>query len=556
MELVYLWVEEYKNIKRQGFNFSPRFRCEFKAEYKKDKDGNEVLEDDCELIIEKNEDYVSIFPENINVTAIVGENGSGKSSVFEIFSNILRLNNNEQFNYFYVLNDGSSNICYSNNIKLLEKDIAVEKNIPIRVIDGSLDKSIRNYKVALEEHFDINYLNISHLERDGIIKNDSESPKDPIKYYGIYKKNDIKNNYHRTNFYQTFSNFQLSQFNFLQTYAISYLLRDDKYKKLFFKEFKITQPNCINVKYIKKDLENIKVSNTPNGDETRVIDSTIPNIIDEILTIVENDNLIIGTEQFNNFFKLVSSKNLEDKFELTFQTNEGKSISLSSGEKTILFYLQKIDLMISRFSNKDNLLLFDEVELYLHPNWQKRILKIILNFIKENQLAKNLHVIVFSHSPFILSDIPKENVIFLEKDKETGNCINATEKMKDFNTFGANIHTLLSHGFFMKDGLMGEFAKSKIERIKRFYDFTTKYKDKIFSKEKVHLRIEKYYKLNKKEFDYIASIIGEQFLQKVMKNYLDELEEIFDKENYKQKKLKKLVEEFGEDALRKFLEND
>ena len=35
----------------------------------------------------------------------------------------------------------------------------------------------------------------------------------------------------------------------------------------------------------------------------------------------------------------------------------------------------------------------------------------------------------------------------------------------DFNTFGANIHTLLSHGFFMKDGLMGEFAKSKIDDV-------------------------------------------------------------------------------------------
>ncbi len=523
MELVYLWVEEYKNIKRQGFNFSPRFRCEFKPEYEKDKDGNEVLKEDCELIIEENEDYVSIYPENINVTAIVGENGSGKSSLFEVFSNILRLNNNEQFNYFYVLNDGSSNICYSNNIKLLEKDIAVEKNIPMRVIDGSLDKGIRNYKVALEKHFDINYLNISHLERDGIIKNDSPSPEDPIKYYGIYEKNDIKNNYHRTNFYQTFSNFQLSQFNFLQTYAISYLLRDDKYKKLFFKEFKITQPNCINVKYIKKDLENIKVSNIPNGDKSRSIDSTIPNIIDEILTIVENENLIIGTEQFNNFFKLVSSKNLEDKFELTFQTNEGKSISLSSGEKTILFYLQKIDLMISRFSNKDNLLLFDEVELYLHPNWQKRILKIILNFIKENQLAKNLHVIVSSHSPFILSDIPKENVIFLEKDKEIGNCINATEKMKDFNTFGANIHTLLSNGFFMKDGLMGEFAKSKIENIKDFYE---ECKDLKIEDEKYSYKKDEY--LNKKEeFRYIQSIIGEPFIKNIMKNYLDELDVLF-----------------------------
>ena len=30
MELVYLWVEKYKNIENQGFNFSPRFEYEFK----------------------------------------------------------------------------------------------------------------------------------------------------------------------------------------------------------------------------------------------------------------------------------------------------------------------------------------------------------------------------------------------------------------------------------------------------------------------------------------------------------------------------------------------
>ena len=32
MELVYLWVEDYKNIQKQGFNFSPRFRCEYDEE--------------------------------------------------------------------------------------------------------------------------------------------------------------------------------------------------------------------------------------------------------------------------------------------------------------------------------------------------------------------------------------------------------------------------------------------------------------------------------------------------------------------------------------------
>jgi len=29
MELIYLWVEEYKNIKNQGFSFSPRFNVAF-----------------------------------------------------------------------------------------------------------------------------------------------------------------------------------------------------------------------------------------------------------------------------------------------------------------------------------------------------------------------------------------------------------------------------------------------------------------------------------------------------------------------------------------------
>ena len=46
MELVYLWVDGYKNIQKQGFNFSPRFKCEF---------------DGKNLTITKNEDYVRYF---------------------------------------------------------------------------------------------------------------------------------------------------------------------------------------------------------------------------------------------------------------------------------------------------------------------------------------------------------------------------------------------------------------------------------------------------------------------------------------------------------------
>jgi hypothetical protein len=56
MKLIYLWIEKYKNIKNQGFNFSHDFECNF--------------DEKCN----------SIFPNNINITNIVGVNGSSKSN--------------------------------------------------------------------------------------------------------------------------------------------------------------------------------------------------------------------------------------------------------------------------------------------------------------------------------------------------------------------------------------------------------------------------------------------------------------------------------------------
>ncbi len=68
----------------------------------------------------------------------------------------------------------------------------------------------------------------------------------------------------------------------------------------------------------------------------------------------------------------------------------------------------------------------------------------------------------------------------------------------------------------MEDGLMGEFAKSKIDEIKKFYNLVEKRK---------HLKCLKPIYLNRKDrFWQIQSIIGEPFLQRVIKNYLEEIE--------------------------------
>jgi len=82
---------------------------------------------------------------------------------------------------------------------------------------------------------------------------------------------------------------------------------------------------------------------------------------------------------------------------------------------------------------------------------------------------KKIHLVFTTHSPFLLSDIPRQNIIFLDKYKkdedenqEEGNC-RVVDGIKQ--TFGQNIHTLLTDSFFMKGSLIGEFAKNKIEEL-------------------------------------------------------------------------------------------
>ena len=144
--------------------------------------------------------------------------------------------------------------------------------------------------------------------------------------------------------------------------------------------------------------------------------------------------------------------------------------------------------------------MLDEPELSLHPEWQRNYIK---EFIKTfSKSDNNIHLIITSHSPFLLSDIPKQNIIFLDKD-EKGNCKVVDGLKEKKQTFGANIHTLLSDGFFMDDGLMGEFAKSKIEEV---IDYLNDKESKIKDNDEVQKLID---------------IIGEPIIRNQLQKMLD-----------------------------------
>lgn len=103
-------------------------------------------------------------------------------------------------------------------------------------------------------------------------------------------------------------------------------------------------------------------------------------------------------------------------------------------------------------------IIFDEIELYFHPEYQRKFVFELLDKIDKIRSyckkIKGINILFCTHSPFILSDIPKQNVLFLGEGK-----------IENKNTFAGNISMMLSSSFFMKESLIGEFAKNKIEQL-------------------------------------------------------------------------------------------
>ena len=116
--------------------------------------------------------------------------------------------------------------------------------------------------------------------------------------------------------------------------------------------------------------------------------------------------------------------------------------------------------------SKHVVVMLDEAEVTLHPAWQIKLLDDLIVFLSARLEGKSIQLIIASHSPFVVSDLPKTMINFLDRDSE-GNCV-VVDGLTDLkHTFGANINTLYSDSFFMKQTLMGKFAKGKIDRLIR-----------------------------------------------------------------------------------------
>lgn len=159
-------------------------------------------------------------------------------------------------------------------------------------------------------------------------------------------------------------------------------------------------------------------------------------------------------------------------YDFEFFLDDGSSFQkLSSGEKqriytvsSIIYHLYNLDSV-----SQDNSLVtypfiniaFDEIELYFHPEMQRKFINYLLEYLRrtslDNILALNFCFI--THSPFILSDIPSQNILFLNENGKPNEVLNENK------TLGGNIHDLLANNFFLDRGYMGEYANKLIQSL-------------------------------------------------------------------------------------------
>lgn len=327
------------------------------------------------------------FPDS-NVIALIGNNGGGKTTILDAITIALThvtgeiRSNTDAYNIDSWFKD--------NDISISEKEGKIETKLVFKN---------KNYSVSIKK--DINQRGLSF----------NKEPQEFIKEIKNTLKNDITFclpiiSYHNVN--RTFREHSVStkeKYPYdgrAETYNESTSLSHGIYKD--FENWFINEENKENSFKVKKQSLKYK------------------------LPSIENIRRAV-----NNFFDSLSIQNLKtlkvswgdaeiidfDKIHMAFVTieKENKNIPLtkmSSGERMIINMVCDIARRLTIANNHredalqgEGIVLIDELDLHLHPKWQREIVKALTTTFPKVQF------IFTTHSPLIISGIRRENLIVL-----------------------------------------------------------------------------------------------------------------------------------------------
>lgn len=331
---------------------------------------------------------------NSSVNVIIGENGLGKTTILETIYNII-----------------------TSNKKFLEDESSEGCNLEVLFTEDELN-IVNKYRNRLKK--------FTFKTEENLIVCNHEIKKE-INLHKQFKYSiGLKNWVRKVVYLPTDVNFKKHKVETAKkienSKELGVILNSDE-MSLNLKEY------LVNIHY--KDLEDMSIGETPY--RIQRFKQLYNNFFDE--------KEFLGVKDFEPLFKIKATGEIHSADEL------------SAGEKQIFFRggsLLQMDL-------NDSIILIDEPELSLHPEWQQKILEFYKGIGENNQ------IIIATHSPHIVSSCKKEEVIVL--DRENGKTI---VKGNVEETYGWTVEQLLLSVFELKSVRNPE-VQEKIDKFKLLY---------------------------------------------------------------------------------------
>lgn len=534
MEIVFVWLNNYRNLNNLQFNLGSDYL--YKLKYDEEQGV-------CKIERTSNKTYISdFFQPYLNISAIVGENASGKSSILNALRQALE-ERRDYIEYFILFKDKDGNL-YSNYFFGYEEDeqddfVPHNKNVEmdIRGFEIKSENASIYDTIFFSQIIDLTIYPVNHDSPLGIdissnwlsfedIKNTPENSGsknleyhkhcDSLRQINFCLSNkehnylgtmvlpeEVEIHFSSLNYTHHNTNYSLRGYD---TILIERLTKEinqteDSKKRCFlyflhdmisciYKNFEIRNHYLSSKIKIEKSKEEISSLPIENAVKEFIIGQNLfdgkPTIelIEIVNKTIEKSNDVgdshwsiqiseITLELINKYDIFLYSLKKFSPYGSPYGFISFDWRNLSTGEKAFLnlysrFFHAK-DLILKKIEASDRLgvskrtlpnavyILIDEGELGFHLQWQKdyigNLVKNIPKILSFEDHEMDYQIIFTTHSPMSLSDMPNDRILYI---------CNGTTIDEKMRSFGANISDLITHSFFIKDGLVGSFAIDKI----------------------------------------------------------------------------------------------